>query len=265
MTPVNLLVFVFGIHIISQMVHKLKIKENMQALIRYAFLGLIILLLLIAQYQAYVSFKKDRWYGAGVNPLPENLLALKDYLVSNTDVKDTILTANEVGFAVNALSGRKLLITRRAQNDAYSDLESRELAAAIIFYGNDVQAKKELLKKYDVKYLYWDAYWIQSEFSFNEQGQIAGWFDPIVLFDNAEKRETLGKYNISYFSQNTWLDPASKSENFNKFDYLFISPQNYVNVTHPWNPNLDVFLQEVWIYPSSGQAMSRLYKIVGIE
>jgi hypothetical protein len=185
--------------------------------------------------------------------------------VSNTDVKDTILTANEVGFAVNALSGRKLLITRRAQNDAYSDLESRELAAAIILYGNDVQAKKELLKKYDVKYLYWDSYWIQSEYTFNEQGQIVGWFDPIVLFDSAEKREILGKYNISYFSQNTWLDPAAKGEHFNKFDYLFISPQNYINLTHPWNPNLDVFLQEVWSYPSSGQAMSRLYKIVGID
>lgn len=265
MTPINTLVFIFGIHITSQMAHRIKIKEKMQALIKYAFLCLIILLLLIAQYKAYVSFKQDKWYGAGINPPPENLLALRDYMAANTNVKDTILTANEVGFAVNSITGRKLVITRRAQNDAYSDLESRELAAAIIFYGNDAQAKKELLKKYDVRYLYWDSYWIQSEYSFNQQGQITSWFDPIVLFDTASTRDMLQKYNISYFSQNTWLDPASKGDNFNKFDFIFISPQNYVNFTHPWNPNLDGYLQEVWAYPQGGQVMSRLYKIVGIE
>jgi hypothetical protein len=144
-------------------------------------------------------------------------------------------------------------------------MESRELAAAIIFYGNDSQAKKELLKKYDIHYLYWDTFWIQSEYSFNDQGQVNSWFDPIVLFDSADKRDILQKYNISYFSQNTWLDPAARGPDFNKFDFIFISPQNYYNFTHPWNPGLDSYLQEVWNYSQNGQVVSRLYKITGID
>jgi len=85
------------------------------------------------------------------------------------------------------------------------------------------------------------------------------------MFDSPEKQETLKAYNVSFFTQNTWIDPAVKGEYVKKFNLLFISPQNYNSFAHPWNNGLDSYLQEVWNYSQSGAVVSRLYKIVNID
>lgn len=269
--PAKVLMLCLGAYFIYNLLKKFVFKTDNNAnnshntLVNYAFFGIIIILMLAWQVNAYNHRVDNKWYGAGFNELPPNIKELSNYLVANTNVYDTILTSKELGFALNSLSGRKLVITRRAHTDPFIDLDSREINAAIVLYGNGSAPRKEIIQKYNIKYLYWDNYWIQSEFQINEQGQIAGWFDPLVMFDSPEKQETLNAYNVSFFTQNTWIDPAVKGEHIKKFNLLFISPQNYNSFTHPWNNGLDSYLQEVWNYSQSGAVVSRLYKIVNIN
>jgi hypothetical protein len=269
--PAKVLLLCLGAYFIYNLLKKLVFKTDnndgnntRNTIVKYAFFGTIIILVLVWQVNSYNHRTDNRWYGAGYSELPPNMKELSTYLVANTNVYDTILTSKELGFALNSLSGRKLVITRRAHTDPFIDLDSREIDTAIVLYGNGSAPRKEIIQKYNIKYLYWDNYWIQSEFQINEQGQITGWFDPLVMFDSPEKQETLKAYNVSFFTQNTWIDPAVKGEHIKKFDLLFISPQNYNSFEHPWDNELDSYLQEVWNYTQSGVVVSRLYKIVNI-
>jgi hypothetical protein len=268
--PAKVLLLCLGAYFIYNLLKKFVFKTDNDAntshnaLVNYTFFGIIIILMLAWQVNSYNHRADNKWYSAGFSDLPPNMKELSNYLVANTNVYDTILTSKELGFALNSLSGRKLVITRRAHTDPFIDLDSREIDAAIVLYGNSSAPRKELIQKYNIKYLYWDNYWIQSEFQINEQGQITGWFDPLVMFDSPEKQETLKAYNVSFFTQNTWIDPAVKGEHIKKFDLLFISPQNYNSFEHPWDNELDSYLQEVWNYTQSGVVVSRLYKIVNI-
>jgi len=262
--PAKVLLLCLGAYFIHRLLKKFALKGEHNAYLNYGFYAIIIILLLAWQVNAYNHRADNRWYGAGFNDLPPNTQEASNYLVANTDVYDTILTSKEVGFALNSLSGRKLVISRRAHTDPFIDMDSREIDAAIVLYGDGSAPRKEIIQKYNIKYLYWDNYWIPSEFQVNEQGQITGWYDPLVMFDSPEKQETLKAYNVSFFTENTWIDPAVKGEHVKKFDLLFISPQNYNSFTHPWNAELDGYLQEVWNYSQSGAVVSRLYKIVNI-
>jgi len=247
-----ILISVFGLKIILE--NKFKRYKN------YIYFVLFILLLVSCMFD-YQLKTKDKFYVSAQNSLPPHLLSLKDYLSENSNVNSIILTTKEIGFAVNSISGRKLVITRRAQNDPFLEMDSRELDVAIILYGNNTEKKKELIKKYNLSYLYWDYYWIQTEYYFDEKGKLVGSFDPLILFDSKEKREELIKYNISFFIQNEWVDPSMKGPQYKKFDLIFVSPENYYNETNPWKPDINPYLKEVWSYEYSGQKIARLFEI----
>ncbi|MGV8140994.1 MAG: hypothetical protein ACP5NW_00980 [Candidatus Woesearchaeota archaeon] len=253
----QMLFVILGINYIYQILNK---KTN-HKYIANIFLCLIIILILIGQIGQFKSKMDDQWFKAGKSPIPIQLAELQKYITQNTDVNDNILTTKEVGFAVNSLTGRKLVVSRRAHNDAFINMDERELDAAIILYGNDTQKRIELIKKYDIKYLYWDYYWIQSEYYFNEQGQVTGWFDPLTLFYSIENEVELKDNNVTYSIYNTWLDPALKGDAFPKLDLIFISPNNYHNETHPWKPDLDKYLEKVWHYQYQNQEIAVLYRI----
>lgn len=257
LVPAKLLVGGYGIYL-----GYVYIKEySPSKIFVWTYFSIIAILLIIGHFALYQNAVNNRWYTAGTNPLPDPQIQLKEYLVKNTDVTDTILTTKEVGFGLNALSGRKLVIVRRAQNDPFLDMDPRELDAAIILYGNNIETKKELIKKYGIKYVYWDYYWIQSEYNFDEQGRVTGWFDPLMMFHSAEKERILKNNNVSYFIENTWVDPALKGDKYKKFDLIFISPQNYRSQDKPWNSNLDQYLTEVWAYDYQGSKIAVLYRI----
>jgi MFS family permease len=254
-SPMLILLFIFGMNFSSYFIKKINLKKEI-------YFTLIIILLLITQVSAYNQRKEDKWYQNGLHKLPDYLINLQDYLIKESSVYDVILTTKEIGFAVNALTGRKLLSTRRAQNDPFIEMDPRELAQAIILYGNDTEYKKELIKQYEIRYFYWDYYWIQSEYYFDEEGKITGWFDPLILFYSEEKEEILKENGIKYFIQTTWVDPALKADYYKKFRLIFISPENYYNATHPWKPDLDSFMEEVWNYKQNEEKIARLFKIM---
>ncbi len=225
-------------------------------------LWVVLLLVIIGQYVEYETTANGPWYAQNARQsLPEPYVSLQKYLLANTQVSDVILTTKELGFAVNALSGRKLLVVRRAQNDPFFDTDSRELDAGIILYGNNTAQAVQLLKQHHISYLYWDAYWQNSEYSIGTDGKVTGWFDPLIAFYSVEKEEALKNAGVSYVVQDTWADPALRGPDYKTFKLLFVSPQNYFNSTHPWKPELDQFMTEVWRYNDRGQTVARLFKI----
>jgi len=215
-----------------------------------------------------ILFKKkvteNRFFVNSYRPIPEPYRSLQTFLLSNISANDVVLTTNELCFALNGISGIKCLLYRRGHSSKFDDLDRIYLDAAIILYGNDTKKKLELIRKYNVSYLYWDINWISTEYYIDPSGRIIGWFDPITILYSPEREKILKKYNISYFILNTWLDPAFRSEDYKKFKIIFISPENYRSFYKPWKPDLDQYLQKIWEYKQENKTMAVLYKINSI-
>ncbi|MEM4267911.1 MAG: hypothetical protein QXK37_03685 [Candidatus Woesearchaeota archaeon] len=248
------LVAILGFSMVLQLF--VKNKEH----IKWVIIGCVFMVLSFQTVSAYKD-KDSQWNVTARNPISPHLTELQNYLLNNSKADDIILTTNELGFAINALTGRKLLTSRRAQNGAYFDMDKNSLDAAIILYGNKTDEKIKLIKKHNIKYLYWDFYWVQSEYYFDEGGKITGWFDPIILIYNVDYENILKVYNISYFRQTTWIDPALRGSLYKKLDLLFVSPTNYRTTQKPWKEDLDQYLKEVWSYSYQGEKVAVLYKI----
>jgi len=214
-----------------------------------------IIILLIFSFNTFQDKKEsDQWYTSAKNNLPEKLTELQKFVLENTNVNDVFISANELSFMFNALTGRKVLNTRRAQNSPYVDMDERILASAIILYGNNDETRKNLIKKYNIKYLFWDQDWIPTEYM-AENGNIKP-FDPLNLFDSETKRKTLEQFNISYQPQYTWVDPALRGDTYKQFNILLIIP-NYKSKEQPWIDQLNPFLEEVFNFENK----TKIYKV----
>ncbi len=206
--------------------------------------------------------KHDRFYPEGLSPLKANQAELADFIVKNTDVDDIVLTTKELGFMVNALTGRKLVVARRAQNDAYEDMDRRELDAAVLFYGRDGETKKALLRKYNVKYLYWDEYWWSSEYRFNEAGVIVGVFDPLVAFADADNRRYLELNGVAHVVEKSYLDPTLQGDKYPRYDLIRVTPRNYRSFYRPWDDGLERYITPVWKYANEkGDVTAALFRV----
>jgi len=252
--PVWSLLFVYGVKFGFRFSKKFKLTKTQ-------CISLIILALLSFQVSAYSSKSDGQWYNVGQTGLPEHIVSSSDYLISNGDINDVILTTKELGFSINALSGRKLISVRRAQNDPFIDMDSRELDQAILLYGNNDVVRKSLLEKYSIDYVYWDSFWIQSEYTIDNAGRVISSFDPLFVFDSEENREILTKNGVKYILLNTWVDPSLRGDNYQTFDLLLISPENYQSFENPWNFGLDKYLTEVFRSEREGQVLSKIYKV----
>ncbi|NYZ77223.1 hypothetical protein H0O02_02815 [Candidatus Micrarchaeota archaeon] len=232
--------------------------------------GIIAIFVFIFMFYGYMKFSEylatDQWMGVGkTQEMPAAYKSLQSYILANTGVNDVFLSTKELSFAINSLTGRKLVTNRWAQqNDPYTDMPQRDEDAAVILYGDDVQKKLELIDKYGISYLYWDAYWINSEYQFNQEGQLVNIYDPMLTYDDAESRNYLGSNGVSYQAMNFWVDPAMRSEDVRKYDLLFVSPENYQSFEHPWNPNLDPYLEKVWEHKEGNITYAALYRIRGL-
>jgi len=265
LSPVYMVVFCFGlltalfaalgVEVITSFAKKYK---------PYVLIGLM-LLLLILNMQQFVSYaKNDKWIAAGRQPLSPNLVEMQKWVLVNTKVNDVFLSTNELNFALNGLTGRKEVNGRTSHNSMFLDVGKRYAVAAVMLYGNDSEERKKLLREYSVDYLYWDYYWIQSEYVFDDTGKLTSWYDPLIVEDTPVYNELMKKYNVSFFKQHTWPDPAVKGDYIKQLDLIFILPSQF-NITHPWNPGLDKYLEEAWSYSQGGVLVSRIYKVVSVD
>jgi len=234
----------------------------------YLRVQLLALLLVFAycHVQAVNAYKGGEWYKVGLGSLDDGKMQMQNCILGNADVNDVILTTKEIGFAVNALTGRKLVVARRSANDAFENMDIREMDAAVILYGNNIALKKELIKKYSIKYLYWEYYWVASEFQIDPQGQVVGLSDPLMSFYDVGMAKYLEENGVRYMVRNTYIDPflrttSLRSRYHPKFDLIIVSADNYTDVTHPWNPNLDPLLTEIWSYEPGSRKLAALYAV----
>jgi hypothetical protein len=181
-------------------------------------------------------------------------------VLTNTDVHDVFISSKENAFMINALTGRKVLTLRRGHMEHFVEADPREVALAVILYGNNDAKRAELLREYNVSYLYWDVYWINSEFTI-EDGQVSGWYDPILVYDTPENRMIFDENGVRYAAINTWIDPSAKGEDVPMFDVLIVGPENYEAFNHPWNSGLDPYLERVWQYDEGGLTYVAVYKV----
>ncbi|MBA2859151.1 hypothetical protein HNP93_001852 [Methanococcus maripaludis] len=233
------------------------VKKNM-----FVFGTLFLLLTANSAFVFSDYINTNKWAEVGRSEPSDLYDSLTEYLTENTDVNDVVLSTKELSFAINGFSGRKLLVNRWAQqNDPYINLPQRDIAAAIILYGNDTEKKLELIKKYDIKYIYWDYYWINSEYQFDNKGNLIGIYDPMIAYSDDSIKTELIENNVSYYEMNYWVDPSQKRDDVRKYDLIYISPENYKNYQMPWNTDLNEYLTEVWNYNYQEQKIAVLYKI----
>jgi hypothetical protein len=220
-----------------------------------------IALILLLSYTALVAkndaVQADRFYQSGKNPLPEYMSQVTEWS-KNIGSRDVTISTNEISFMFNALTGKKVLNSRRAHSGMWVDVDKRWADSAVILYGNNTQTRDELIKKYNIKYLYWQYDWIDMDFR-NDNGNIQ-LFDPLLIRDINGYDKYLSDNGVNYTRIKTWLDPANKQPGVKQYDALLVYP-SYWNATSPWHDSLTKRLIPVKQFYYYGQAVAIIYEI----
>lgn len=190
----------------------------------------------------YQDFQKNPWLETALQPLTPMHQELKSWIISNTDLNDVFLSTNEDSFAMNALTGRKVVAYRRTHASSYVDMNQRMLDSAVILYGNNDENRVQLLKKYKVKYLLWSIRWFDNEFLLNN-GTIAGLYDPLSFPTDSRYTAILDDNGVEHFGVHTYLDPAPPA-NAPTYDLTVVLPK-VKDISHPWDPSFDRYLKPV--------------------
>jgi len=218
-------------------------------------------LFLNTAYSFNISARADKWYQVGTQPLAPYTVALAEWVQQNTGVEDVFISTNEHAFMLNALTGNKVVNLRRGHSGMYTDVDQRWVDSAVILYGNNSKVREELIKKYDVKYLYWQADWIQLDYTFDQNGRLVGWFDPLLIQDINGYGKYLEDNGVKFYRINTWLDPTRRfTSDVQTFDVLFVIPSRW-NATNPWNPGLDSRIVKKKDLVYGGEIIGTVYAI----
>jgi hypothetical protein len=145
------------------------------------------------------------------------------------------LANDESSFALNAMTGRKLVIARRTHASYYVDVENRYADAVVMLYGNNLDTVKDLVRKYGVTYFYLDSFLMNY---------------PLIV--NLKYQDYLDQNGVNYTIQDVRLDPASGNSKL--FRSMVVLPQQprllEWNITTP-----------VKQFLISGQLHSVFYKV----
>jgi hypothetical protein len=210
-------------------------------------------------FAALGNFQSNQYYGSAKSPVPPFLAEPAKWALANTSLSDVFLTTNEDGYALNALSGRKLVTYRRTHSPTYADMDRRMMDAAIMLYGNDSAMRGELLRKYGVKYLYWSARWVFNEFNFNDKGQVTDFLDPLMAKWTPERESELKAAGVPYQISEYYLDPAWLPS-YPKYKVIVAMPAR-LSAETPWSQSLDALLEQVYEYSEGGQKLVKVFKI----
>ncbi|MEM4260270.1 MAG: hypothetical protein QXG00_03465 [Candidatus Woesearchaeota archaeon] len=221
----------FGLKIIFQFLKKKNIK--------IAFFVIIILLMIVTFFFRFDQIKKDRWeiVGHGDPSLINSLYDLGAFMQKNMAKNETVLSNDETGFMLAAISGRKVMLTRRTHANYYIDIDQRIADAVVAMYSNDSSVARDILKKYNVKYFYMDQYLFQS---------------PMRV--RADLDNYLIKYRINFTRAMDRYDIAVPPERANLRDLLIIIPQMP-------SENFLALWEKVYSVNIKGQVIGELYRL----
>ncbi|MFH0906096.1 MAG: hypothetical protein V1824_02050, partial [archaeon] len=248
----------------SSIIYLIKILDKHKLVfLKNCILLILILITFVSLLNSEINYyKTNDVFKRTELPIKQHYIELEKYMHNNLNVNDVVITTKELGFGINALGGIKLITGRWMHNgDPYLDLPLRDVETAIVLYGDNLENKLKIIDKYSVDYLYWDYYWINSEYSFDKQGNLVDIYNPLITLNKDKYKSILIANNIKFKDMNYWLDPYGRREEVKKFDILMITPDNYRSFEKPWNTNLDSYLTEVWSYDENGTKTAILYKI----
>ena len=136
-----------------------------------------------------------RWINYGKNQNLKDIKPVSQWIKENTQINDIFLSNNLGSFSVNAMTGRKIVTTRRTHASPYVNVNKREADAAVMLYGDNKKLTKQLLEKYKVEYLYLHPNWPNlSE------------YNPLLV--PTKYKKYLKKNGVNFAGISTKLDPA---------------------------------------------------------
>ena len=245
-----------------------KNKKNFQKIFSFLLIFLIFIFTINTIFNFNEKKEKDRFWEVGKREIPSVYSSFDKFVNQNDLTNNIFLSTNELSFAIFGVSSVDIISGRASHFFNFGDFQEYWLDAAIILYSNDTNKRESLIEKYiDLSrggelYLYWDYYWINSDWQFDNEGR-ANPFDPLRFEDSEKLRKILDENQVKYFvKKNDIFEPSARHRNdIVKLDILYISPNNYNNYTNPWNNDLENYLEEVWRYEENGNLLGKLYKI----
>jgi hypothetical protein len=197
------LFFAFGIVGVALIVRKFS-----KQFVKVAY-GLVFILIFSNLVVGYGNVKQERWFEQGTNADMTELHNIGEYFKENLPNNKAVLANDETSFGLQALSGKKVMITRRTHASYFVDINERIKDAVLIWYSDNITLQRELLADYSIEYLYLD------QFFMNYPVKTSPEFEQ-ELIDN----------DILYVKQLTTLDPAQTPDKGFVTEMLIISPQN---------------------------------------
>lgn len=227
--------------------------------ISFKYLPIFLLIFAVFLYADTFNSMINSQYvkGAGKSFDPA-FIELKTWIINNTNVNDVILTTNEDAFMMNALTGRKSVVYRRTHIPTFTNINQRMLDQAVILQGNNDSLRYELLKKYEVKYVLWSAFWFSNEVLLDENMKITRLFDPLMVQQKPEYKRYMDENRIFYLQYYTYLDPAWVSNYPRYFVYIIPPIQNEYK---PWVPDLDKKLTPIKRINAGEQPLFIIYEV----
>jgi hypothetical protein len=231
-----------------------------------------LVLMVVFSYFMYVNLTssfKDKFWLIGYQDKPPQYTAFQTYIkTSHINPSNMIvLTTNELSFALNGVSGVKLFLGRQSHFFFFGDFQKLWMDGAILLYGNNSQSTSSLVDKYTQiakssgkeLYLYWDYYWIQSEYQVQNNQTYP--FDPLRFeYSDLRMQQLVSNGVPSYTEDNAIFEPSAQGSPYAyRMKILYVAPK-YYNASHPWSPLLDPYLKKVWSYDYGGVEIAALYK-----
>jgi len=210
------------------------------------FVGCVILFLLSQAKDKIQGDYTSQWTALGQSPENPATAAMSSWVKENTDKNAVFLSIEELSFALNGLTGRKLVVDRRTHSNPFVDINERLADASVMLYGNNEEKTLQLLKAYNVSYLYWDGAW----------PTIAEREPTLVPQKYAEY---LTKNGVRYQEVSTYLDPAW-SPRYKKYNMLMVMTAKN-DPMQPWSDELNRHLKPAKGIDIDGSAAYRIYQV----
>jgi len=226
------------------------------------YIAIVIVALLIITSLILVSswLKNDQWAETSRLKLPKSLHVASEWIKNNTDVNDMFISNKELASSINALTGRKFVALRYNHMSKFDHRMQREADLAVILHGENDEKREELIKKYDVKYLYWDNFWMTSDFLVMPNGDPV-LFDPVSVYDNSYYRSYFEQNGVNYSKTKMTIDPSKRERNdVTRPDLLVVLASNK-NIMEPWNDKLDKYLTLHHTIKEGDKVLAKIYKV----
>jgi len=114
----------------------------------------ISIILIALSGNTILGFMSNPWTQNGVREFP--FLELREWIFTNTNNDDVILSNYESSFMLFSISGRKTVIFRRTHASPFVDYNNRSAEIMVALWGGNITNSLKILKSYRVKYVYID-------------------------------------------------------------------------------------------------------------